>query len=331
MTLRLSVSVEEWALKQPFQITGHVFTASRLVVATLSDGTHTGRGEAAGVYYHGDTPDRLAAAIEAVRSKVEAGATREELAALLPPGGARNALDCALWDLESQAAGRPVWELAGLPPPARLLTTFTVGAGEPAAMAEAAVAYPGARAIKLKLLGDGRDDARVRAVRAACPDVFLAVDANQGFTRDTLDALWPALLDCRVELVEQPFAVGQEHLLDNYARPIPIAADETVQALPDVAGLAGRFDVVNIKLDKSGGLTEGLAMARQAADHGLRVMVGNMTGTSLAMAPAFVLGQLCDVVDLDGPVFLAEDRVSGVRYEDGLVGIPEAFWGGVSA
>jgi L-alanine-DL-glutamate epimerase-like enolase superfamily enzyme len=330
MTLRLDVTVEEWPLKQPFQITGHVFTASRLVVAQLSDGTHTGRGEAAGVYYHGDTPARLAAAITAVRPQIEAGMTRETLATLLPPGGARNALDCALWDLEAQQTGRPVWDLAGLTAPRKLLTTCTVSAGAPAAMAEAALAYRGARAIKLKLLGDGGDEARVRAVRAACPDVYLAVDANQGFTRETLDVLWPALLACRVELVEQPFAVGAEHLLDGYDRPIPIAADETVQSLGNLAELQGRFDVVNLKLDKSGGLTEGLKMARQAKDLGLRVMVGNMTGTSLAMAPAFVLGQLCDIVDLDGPLFLADDRKPGVSYEDGFVSINQAFWGGIS-
>ena len=330
MTMRLQVSVQEWKLKQPFAITGHVFTASRLVVAEISDGAHTGRGEAAGVYYHGDTPERLARSIEAVRPRVEGGLTREALATLLPAGGARNALDCALWDVESQLTGRPVWDLAGLGAPRALLTTFTVSAGEPQAMAGAARAYDGARAIKLKLLGDGGDDARVRAVRDACPDVWLAVDANQGFTRETLDTLWPALLDCRVELVEQPFPVGREDWLDGYDRPIPIAADETAQDSSDVAGLRGRFDVVNIKLDKSGGLTEGLRMARRAKELGLRVMVGNMVGTSLGMAPAFVLGQLCDVVDLDGPVFLAGDRSPCIRYLGGRVTIPAPFWGGVS-
>ena len=330
MRLRLHVSLEEWPLKQPFHITGHVFTASRLVVAQVSDGTYTGRGEAAGVYYRGDTPERLAELIDGVRPQMEAGVTREALAGLLPPGGARNALDCALWDLEAQQTGRPVWELAGLPAPRTLLTTFTVGAGEPPVMAAAALAYAGARAIKLKLLGDGQDGARVQAVRYACPDAMLLVDANQGFTRGTLDALWPLLLACRVELVEQPFAVGSESLLDGYDRPIPIAADESAQALSDVAGLKGRFDVANIKLDKSGGLTEGLQMARRAKELGLGVMVGNMVGTSLAMAPAFVLGQLCDVVDLDGPVFLAHDRIPPVAYRDGMIAVPAAFWGGVS-
>jgi L-alanine-DL-glutamate epimerase-like enolase superfamily enzyme len=209
------------------------------------------------------------------------------------------------------------------------LTTCTVGADEPDAMAERALDYQGALAIKLKLIGDGRDGDRVSAVRAVRPDVFLAVDANQGFTPDSLDALWPTLLACRVELVEQPYPIGQDALLDGYDRPIPIAADESVQSLADLDGLKGRFDVVNLKLDKSGGLTEGLRMARRAKDLGLKVMVGNMTGTSLAMAPAFVLGQLCDVIDLDGPLLLSEDRSPGVVYADGRIGIPKAFWGGV--
>ena len=331
MRLTLDVATEDWQLAQPFRITGHVFTASRVVLVRLSDGTHEGRGEASGVYYQGDTPERMAAEIDAVRPHVEAGLDGAALAALLPPGGARNALDCALWDLRAQQAGCPAWELAGLPSVRPLLTTCTLSADAPDEMARGALAYDSARAIKLKLTGDGADEARVRAVRQARPDVFLAVDANQGFTRQTLDALWPALLACRVALVEQPFRVGEEHLLAGYDRPIPIAADESVQALADLPALAGRFDVVNLKLDKSGGLTEGLRMAHRAKELGLQVMVGNMVGTSLAMAPAFVLGQLCDVVDLDGPLFLAEDRRPGVRYVDGMVGLPEAFWGGVTA
>ncbi len=330
MRLTLDVGVEAWPLAQPFHITGHVFTASRVVVVRLADGMHAGRGEASGVYYQGDTPERMRAEIEAVRPHVEAGLDGAALAALLPPGGARNALDCALWDLRAQQAGRAAWALAGLDAVHPLLTTCTVSAGSPDEMARGALAFHGARAIKLKLIGDGDDRARVMAVRHVCPDVFLAVDANQGFTRDTLDALWPALLACRVALVEQPFRVGEEHLLDGYERPIPIAADETAQALADLPALAGRFDVVNIKLDKSGGLTEGLQMAHRAKELGLRVMVGNMVGTSLAMAPAFVLGQLCDVVDLDGPLFLSEDRRPGVRYADGMMSLPEAFWGGVA-
>ena len=329
--LKLQVSLEAWPLKAPFRITGHVFTTSAVVVATVSDGAHAGRGEAAGVYYLNDTPERAAQTLETLRPRLEAGLTRATLPKLLPPGAARNALDCALWDLEAQQTEQPVWRLAGLKSARPLLTTCTVGAGEPDGMAAAAAAYAGARAIKVKLLGDGRDAERVRAIRDALPDVFLAVDANQGFTRQTLDALWPALLDCKVELVEQPFPIGNEVWLDGLERPIPIAADESVQTLEDISGLVGRFDVANIKLDKCGGLTHGLEMAHEAIRLGLKVMVGNMTGTSLGMAPGFVLGQLCDIVDLDGPLFNAEDRAPGVVYEDGMIRIPEAFWGGVAA
>jgi L-alanine-DL-glutamate epimerase-like enolase superfamily enzyme len=332
--LHLTVRLEEWPLKRPFHITGHVFTATPVVVAEISDGVHTGRGEAAGVYYRNDLPAQAAAAMEAVRPRIEAGIDRAGLAALLPPGCARNALDCALWDMEAQAARVPVWELAGLAAPHPLLTTFTLGAEAPGVMAAGArayaQAYEGARALKLKLNGDGQDGARVAAVRAACPDAILAVDANQGFTPGTLQALWPILTGCGVTLVEQPYPVGNEAWLDAHDRAIPIAADESVQSLADIDALRGRFDIVNIKLDKSGGLTEALAMARRARALGLGVMVGNMTGTSLAMAPAFVLGQLCDVVDLDGPVFLAEDRTPGMHYRDGMVDIPVPFWGGVA-
>ena len=325
--LRLSVRVEDWRLTQPFRITGHLFTSSQVLVVELSSGEATGRGEAAGVYYRDDTPHRAAASVKALRPEIEAGISRLELSRLLPAGGARNAIDCALWDLQAHHTGQPVWALAGLSPLRRLVTAFTLGADTPAAMAAAARACMAAQAIKLKLLGDGADAVRVRAVRAARPDVTLLVDANQGFTPATLDALWPALCESGVALVEQPYPVGQEAWLDGAARPIPVAADESVQSLADMDTLAGRFDVVNIKLDKCGGLSEALAMASRARALGLRVMVGNMMGTSLSMAPAFVLGQLCDFVDLDGPTFLARDRAPGVAYEAGCITIQTPFWG----
>jgi L-alanine-DL-glutamate epimerase-like enolase superfamily enzyme len=331
--LRLTVRLEQWQLKRPFHITGHIFTATPVIVVEISDGVHIGRGEAAGVYYRDDLPEHAAARLEAVRPRIEIGIDRHQVAALLPPGCARNALDCALWDLEAQASCNPVWEIAGLGAPRPLLTTFTLGAEAPEQMAAGASAYirvEGARALKLKLKGDSLDAERVNAVRAACPDVILAVDANQGLTPPSLQALWPVLTGCGVTLVEQPYPVGQEAWLDTHDHPIPIAADETVQSLADIETLQGRFDIVNIKLDKCGGLTEALAMAKHARALGLGVMVGNMTGTSLAMAPAFVLGQLCDVVDLDGPVFLASDRTTGVRYRNGMVDIPISFWGGVT-
>jgi L-Ala-D/L-Glu epimerase len=331
MRRSLEVRVERFALAQPFRIAGHVFTESPVVVATLTEGDHRGRGEASGVYYLGDDVAAMTAALESVSGELEAGLSREALQDALPAGGARNAVDCALWELEARRDGVPVWQLAGLPEPKPLLTTFTLGAEEPAVMAEAARAYADARAIKLKLTGDlDLDSARVRAVRAARPDCWIGVDANQGFAVGELEALIAALVDCRVALLEQPLARGREADLDGFDSPIPIAADESALTLADVDALVGRFDVVNIKLDKCGGLTEAIAIARRARLLGLEVMVGNMVGTSLAMAPSFLLGQLCDVVDLDGPTFLAADRVPGIRYVDSRIECPPEVWGQVA-
>jgi L-Ala-D/L-Glu epimerase len=327
--LSLEVVLERLPLKAPFRISGYTFTDVPVVLVTLRDGVHEGRGEAAGVYYLHDAPEDMAAAIEAQRELIERGVTREELQELLPIGGARNALDCALWELDARRAGKPVWQLAGLERVTPLVTTFTLGADDPATMVANARACFGARALKLKLSGDlAVDVERVRAVREARPDVWLGVDANQGFTLDTLATLLPVLTAARVSLLEQPLARGREQDLEGFDCPIPIAADESVQGVSDVEGLLGRFDVVNIKLDKCGGLTEALAMAREAKRLGLETMVGNMVGSSLAMAPAFVCGQLCDVVDLDGPTFLSRDRAPAVSYNAGSVWCPDEVWGG---
>ncbi|HEY7639825.1 MAG TPA: dipeptide epimerase [Steroidobacteraceae bacterium] len=327
-SLTLQVSVEKWPLQAPFRITGYTFVAVDVVVATISCRGRQGRGEAAGVYYRGETAESMTTQIEAVRADIEAGIDREALQRLLPAGGARNAIDCALWDLEAHLSGIPAWKLAGLNPPVPLVTTFTLGADDPDKMAQAATSYVGAQAIKLKLTGTPIDAERVRAVRAARPEAWLAVDANQGFTRASLADLMPTLVDARVGLIEQPFPIGREADLDGLRSPIPIAADESVQDLKDVPGMVGRFNVVNIKLDKCGGLTEGLAMARQARALGLDVMVGNMTGTALAMAPGMLVGQLCRIVDLDGPIFLRNDRPPGVVYESGTAWVPPEVWGG---
>jgi L-Ala-D/L-Glu epimerase len=324
----LQVSVEKWPLKEPFRITGYTFLDVDVVVAAISCRGHTGRGEAAGVYYRGETAASMTTQIEAVRAEIEAGIDREALRRLLPAGGARNAIDCALWDLEAHLSGMPAWKIAGLNAPVPLVTTFTIGADDPEKMAQTATSYVGAQAIKLKLTGTPVDAERVRVVRAARPEAWLAVDANQGFTRASLADLMPVLVDARVGLIEQPFPIGREADLDGLRSPIPIAADESVQDLNDVPGLVGRFDIVSIKLDKSGGLTEGLAMARHARALGLGVMVGNMTGTALAMAPAALVGQLCRIVDLDGPIFLRNDREPGVVYEHGTVWCPPEVWGG---
>jgi L-Ala-D/L-Glu epimerase len=326
--LKIRVAVEKFPFKEPFRITGYTITDAEVLTVEIEANGVVGRGEASGVYYRqSDNPRENVKQIEAIRARLEAGVDRSSLQALLPSGGARNAVDCALWDLEARSTGRPAWQIAGLKQPEPLITTFTVGAADPDKMAADARAYQGARAIKLKLTGQPIDAERVRAVRAVCPDVWLGVDANQGFTPASLHELLPVLVDAGVQLIEQPFRIGDESLLQGARYPIPIAADESVQSLADVPKLPGRFDVMNIKLDKCGGLTEALAMAREAARLGLGVMVGNMFGTSLAMAPAFLVGQMCQVVDLDGPVFLRNDRPTPVRYTDGRISCPPGIWG----
>ncbi|QNA86469.1 dipeptide epimerase [Sphingomonas sp. So64.6b] len=326
--IKLSVASETLRLAAPFRISGYVFDSADVVVVTLDDGDHQGRGEASGVYYLGDDVPAMLAAIEEARDAVEGGISRDELRDLLPACGARNAIDAALWELESRQTGKPVWALAGLDAPRPLVTTFTLGADEPAKMADGARAYDHARSIKVKLTGDlALDIARVEAIRAARPDVWLGVDGNQGFAIGDLDALVTAMVAANVSLIEQPLARGREADLDGYRSPIPIAADESALTLADVPTLAGRFDVFNIKLDKCGGLTEGLMIAAAARAAGLGVMVGNMVCTSLGMAPGFVLGQLCDLNDLDGPIFLKRDRTPGMIYRDGTAWCPEAVWG----
>ena len=328
-SMTLQVAIEKRPMKAPLHITGYTFTGFDALVVALRDGGCIGRGEAQGVYYKHDEPPEMLAQIEALRDRIERGITRSELLDCLPPGGARNALDSALWDLEAKRKGLPVWKLAGLDPPRPLLTTFTIGADEPASMAEQARAFADARALKLKLTDDDRNAERVRAVRTARPDAWIMVDANQGFTRDSLARLVPTLQQGRVSLIEQPFPVGKEIWLDDLDCPIRIAVDESVQDHTDLARFAGRVDTINIKLDKCGGLTEAMAMARQARAMGFDLMVGNMSGSSLAMAPAFVLGQQCAVVDLDGPLYLREDCAPSARYEHGTIWCPDELWGGV--
>jgi L-alanine-DL-glutamate epimerase-like enolase superfamily enzyme len=330
--LSLQYRVETHHLSAPFRISGFVFETSDVVVVELSDGEFTGRGEAAGVYYLGDDSGHITAELEAHRGAIENCFSREELRQVMPRGGARNAVDCAMWDLEAKRTGTEAHRLARIETPRPLITTFTIGADDPDAMAAGASRYVYARAIKVKLTGELElDIERVRAIRAARPDVWLGVDANQGFRRNQLDALVDALVEQRVSLLEQPLARGAEADLDRFVSKIPIAADESALGLDDVAGLVGRFNVINIKLDKCGGLTEALLIAEEARRSGLGVMVGNMVGTSLAMAPAFIVGQHCDVVDLDGPTFLTADRACACEYRDGTIFCADDVWGSRAA
>lgn len=325
--LTIDASIETFALRENFTIAGQTYHELVTLRVELRRNGRTGLGEAAGVDYLGDTAQVGLRAIKSIRPLVEAGITRDALRVALPAGGARNALDCALWDLEAQEAGQSVWRLAGLARPRPLQTTWTIGAGTPERMARTAASYANIDRLKLKLMGDGEDAHRVLAVRDARPNVWLAVDANRGLSRDGLLALLPILQQAEVRLIEQPFALGKDYELGRVPHVIPIAADESVQGLADLDRAVGLFDVVNIKLDKCGGLTEGLAMAARARALGLGVMVGNMLGTSRAMAPAYLVGQGCDVVDLDGPIFLACDRAEAVRYVNGEIHCPDCVWG----
>jgi L-alanine-DL-glutamate epimerase-like enolase superfamily enzyme len=328
--LTLHLRRERWERKSPAKITGYTWDVNEVLVLSLEKSGAVGCAEALGVYYGGDDPASMERQLETLRARIEAGISRETVQSFLPPGGARNALDCALWDLEAKLSGIPVWERAQLGPPQPLITTFTCHADTPEKMAQQARAHGNVQAIKLKLTGESIDRARVQTVRAELPEVWLGVDANQGFTPASLQALLPTLVDARIELIEQPFKVGQDALLEGIRSPIPIAADESVQSLADLPRLVGRFDVANIKLDKCGGLTEGLAMAAWLRAAGMKVMVGCMGGTSLAMAPAFILGQLCDRVDLDGPTFLKTDRTPEATYVNGRIFCPPELWGGRS-
>jgi len=327
--LELRTKTERWPFKEPFRISGYVFTDAEIITVTLSRKGRTGFGEAAGVYYHQETPRSMRSQIEDVRAEVESGPSRAALREILPPGGARNALDCALWDLEAKEQGTPAWHIAGMAAPRPLPTTFTLGADTPDETARRARAFKDAPRLKMKLTGED-DAARLRAVRKARPDAWIGVDANQAFDRSTLEKIYPVFVEINVSLIEQPVKVGAEAELDGFKSVIPIAADESMRSLTDVGAMRGRFQVGNIKLDKCGGLTEALLIAKELRRIGLTPMVGCMGGTSLSIAPALLVGQLCDLVDLDAPIFLSGDREHRAIYQRGTVAYNEGGWGSPS-
>ena len=330
--LKFDVAVETLRLAEPFRISGFCFETAEVVYVTLDDGQYRGRGEAAGVYYMQDDLAHMTQALQRARPQIEAGPTRQQLRGILPPGGARAAVDAALWELEARRAGTTAWRLAGLTTVHPVRTTLTVSADTVEAMTARALKYAHAKAIKVKLTGElDLDLARVRSIRAARPDVWMGVDANQGYTLSALPALIRGLCEQRVLLLEQPLPRGRESDLQDFDSLIPIAADESVLSLAELPRAVGRFDVVNIKLDKCGGLTEGLMMAEEARRLGLEVMVGTMIGTSLATAPAFILAQQCSIVDLDGPTFLVKDRSPAVTYRDGDLFAGDDVWGAPSS
>jgi len=327
VSLKLSVHQEDWIPTVPFRISNAVWHSFPAIVVELQDGALVGRGEAEGVFYFDETPEVMIAQVEAVASEIEAGASRADLLELMPPGGARHALDAALWDLEAKRSGRRAWELADLPLK-QIVTVYSIGLeDEPAGQAEKAAAAARQPVLKVKL-GADRPVERIEAIRAVRPDATLVIDANQGWTLDQLKEVAPRLEKLGVKMIEQPLPRGADEALEGYQAPLPLCADESCVHGGELEQAAGRYQMINIKLDKCGGLTHGLELARAARERNLGLMVGCMCGTSLAMAPAFVMGLLCDFHDLDGPLLLKNDRAFGMAFDHGAVAPPSArLWG----
>ncbi|NAZ37993.1 N-acetyl-D-Glu racemase DgcA [Rubellimicrobium sp. CFH 75288] len=318
-----SATIEDFPLARAFTISRGSRTHARVVVARLARDGAEGRGECVPYPRYGETPEAVAAAIAALPPD----ATRAALPHLLPPGAARNAADCALWDWEARRTGRRVWDLAGLPPPRPVPTAFTLSLDEPAAM-EARAREEGHRPLLKVKLGTPDDLPRLEAVRRGAPTPRLIVDANEGWREADYRALLPHLERLRVALVEQPFPEGEDGALARLPRPVPVCADESCRTRESLPALAGLYDAVNVKLDKAGGLTEALALADAARRQGLSLMVGCMVATSLAVAPAVLLAQGAAIADLDGPLLLAQDRAHGLRCDDAGLHPPEpALWG----
>jgi L-alanine-DL-glutamate epimerase-like enolase superfamily enzyme len=325
---RLTAVIERWPVAGAFTIARGAKTHVDVVVAEITEGDHVGRGEATPIYYHGETAETVRAQLLDLAPALAAGIDQAALAGLIRRGAARNALDAALWDLSAKQQGAAVWTLAGLAAPAPCTTAFTISLGDPARMEAGARAAAGRYPLlKLKLAGEG-DVARVAAVHRGAPAARLIVDANESWTGRDVAAEAAALLRYGVELIEQPVAAGQDHLLDGVVSPIPLCADESCQDRADLPRCIGRYAAINIKLDKAGGLTEALALAADARAAGLDLMVGCMLSTSLGIAPAFLVAQQARWVDLDGPLLLAQDRPGGFRYDGGtMLPVGPGFWG----
>ena len=328
MRLGLTLEQERWPYRRPFRVSRGAEEALDVIVVTLRDAAgNRGRGEAAGVDYDGETLASMSAQVEALRADLEAGLGRAALAAALPPGGARNALDCALWDLQAKQTGVPAWRRLGLTAPDRLACAYTIGI-DPVAVV-AAKARERRHFPLLKLKADATANIElVRTVRAEAPDVRLIVDANASWSPQLLEQLMPELVALRVSLLEQPLAPGADAYLAGRTYPIPLGADESCVDHDSIAQIAGRYQYANLKLDKTGGLTEALRCAHLAHERGLKLMVGNMCGSSLAMAPGALLATLCEFIDLDGPLLQKDDVEHALNYADGWMSFPTAaLWG----
>jgi L-alanine-DL-glutamate epimerase-like enolase superfamily enzyme len=326
-TRTLSVRDERWPIAGGFRISRGAKTEAHVIVAEIAEGGAVGRGEATPYGRYGESVASALAAVEGMRLAIESGASRLDLQGLLGPGAARNALDCALWDLEAKRTGVPAWRRAGRERLDPVKTCYTISLGEPAEMADAARAAARRPMLKLKIGGIG-DLERVAAVRAAAPKARLVVDANEALSIKDLQALAPALADLGVKLIEQPLPAGADEALEGFESPVPLCADESLRSRSELVACARRYQCVNIKLDKTGGLTEALALAAGARALGLQIMAGCMVATSLAMAPAMILAQGAEFVDLDGPLLLERDREPGLTYLGSMIEPPAPeLWG----
>jgi L-Ala-D/L-Glu epimerase len=326
--MNLTVRIERWPLQRAFTISRGSKTEAVVVIAELQRGEYCGRGEAVPYLRYGETPEAVAAAIEAMGPALRNGLDRAGLQSAMRAGAARNALDCAFWDLEAKQSGRRAYEVAALPAPKPVVTAYTVSLDTPDAMAQAAASAASRPLLKVKL-GGGRGDAeRIAAVRVAAPQAELIVDANEGWSEHELERNLAACAQAGVTLIEQPLPQDRDAPLASIKRPIPICADESVHDRASLDAISGKYDAINVKLDKAGGLTEALALAAEAERRGLDIMVGCMVATSLAMAPAMLVAQRARVVDLDGPLLLARDRPHGLRYVSSTVYPAEpVLWG----
>ena len=325
--MKISVHLEEWPLIQPFRISGFEWTNSRGIVVQLSEDGFIGRGEAQGVFYLDETAESIFGQVQDVAAEIRKGITRQELQKLLPAGGARNAVDCAMWDLECKKSGKSIWQLTGIDPKP-VTTVFTIGLEHsPEAMAAKAAVASDAPVLKIKLDGHQPYE-KLAAIRAARPDAELVVDANQGWDFELLKEVLPKCVGLDLGMIEQPLKRGGDDMLEGFDSPITLAADESCLDSSELEKAAGRYSMINIKLDKTGGLTEALKLAGAAKKMGCKLMVGNMVGTSLGMAPSFVVAQLCDFVDIDGPLLLKYDHPLGLTYNKGIVSVFDSnFWG----
>jgi L-alanine-DL-glutamate epimerase-like enolase superfamily enzyme len=326
--MELSVQIERWPLASAFTISRGTKTEAVVVTVELGEGIHRGRGECVPYARYGETPDGIVAAIAAMRPALRRGLDRAALQLAMPPGAARNALDCAFWDIDAKQSGRRVHQLAGISAPRPLVTAYTISLASPSAMAEAAERAAFRPLLKVKLGGGADDGQRIAAVRRAAPNAELIVDANEGWSQDDLAQNLAACAEAGVTLVEQPLPEGGDAMLARIKRPIPVCADESAHDRASLDAIVGKYDAINIKLDKAGGLTEALALAAEAERRGFAIMVGCMVATSLAMAPAMLVAQRASVADLDGPLLLAKDRPDSLRYDGSVVYPSEsALWG----